>query len=95
MIEANEKMDLLKRLRRLEGQIAGIRRMLEADNHCVQVLMQVAAARGAITKIAQGILRSHVETCVDKALNSPKKQERRAKVDELLEVFERYGGLGA
>lgn len=95
MIAGADKDKLLKRLRRLEGQIAGIRRMLEDDSYCVHVLMQVAAARGAISKIAQSLLRSHVETCVDKALRSPQTRQRRAKVDELVEVFERYGGLGA
>ena len=84
---------LVQRLKRAEGQLAGIRRMVEEDQYCVDVLMQIAAVRGALGKVGQLLLGSHVETCVTAALRSGDEQLKRQQVDDLMEVFGRFGGL--
>lgn len=85
------RKDALLRLRRVAGQIAGLERMLEEERYCVDVLLQIAAARAALTKVGKVVLASHVATCVaDAARRGP--DERRKKLDELLDVFDRYGG---
>ncbi len=89
------KTKLDGRLKRAEGQLAGIRRMLEDDKECVDVLLQIAAVRGALGKIGQILLGSHVETCVSDAMRRGDKDEQRQQVDELMDVFGRFGGMSS
>lgn len=83
------------RLRRVAGQVAGIQRMVESDRYCVDVLIQVAAVRAALDRVGKMILAGHVETCVAEALAEGSARDRKKKVDELLEVFARFGGVDA
>ncbi len=81
------------RLARIAGQVAGIQRMVEEERYCVDVLLQVAAVRAALDRVGKLVLTGHVETCVADAFASGKPRERREKMDELLEVFARFGAL--
>lgn len=81
------------RLRRIGGQIAGIERMIEQDRYCVDVLLQIAAVRGALDQVGRLVLESHVRTCVSEALASGKSGEREEKIAELMEVFSRYAHI--
>jgi DNA-binding FrmR family transcriptional regulator len=83
------------RLRRIAGQVAGIQRMLDEERYCVDVLLQVAAARAALDQVGKLVLGEHVRTCVSQALESGRPKERREKVEELIEVFARFGALQA
>jgi len=87
--EAREKV--LTRLRKVAGQVTGIQRMVEEDRYCVDVLHQIAAVEGALDRIGHLVLASHVETCVVSAVESGKPSERKQKLDELMEVFRRFG----
>jgi DNA-binding FrmR family transcriptional regulator len=87
------KKDVQARLRRIAGQVEGIQRMLDEDRYCVDVLLQVAAVKAATERVGQIILGSHVDTCVNTAFESGNKREARKKVDELMEVFSRFGGI--
>ena len=84
---------LLRRLSRAEGQLAGIRRMIEDDAYCVDILVQIAAVRGALGRVGQMLLSSHIEHCVATAFRSGDPHESDRQVRELMEVFSRYGGL--
>lgn len=84
---------LLRRLSRAEGQLAGIRRMIEEDSYCVDILVQIAAVRGALGRVGQMLLSSHIEHCVATAFRSGDPLESDRQVEELMEVFSRYGGL--
>lgn len=86
---------LIKRLKRAEGQLAAVRRMLEEDEHCVDILLQIAAVRGALGKIGQILLGTHVETCVQDAMRHGDEDARKQQVDDLLQVFARFGGMAA
>ena len=88
------KKKVLARLRRIAGQVEGIARMLEEDRYCVDVLLQVGSAQAALGQAGKLVLRAHVETCVSEALIPGKLADRKQKLDELMEVFARYGGLG-
>jgi DNA-binding FrmR family transcriptional regulator len=81
------------RFKRIAGQVAGIQRMVEEDRYCVDVLLQIAAVRAALDQAGKLLLGAHVETCVRDAIESGAPRERKAKVDELLEVFARFGSL--
>ena len=58
------KGDLLKRLRRIEGQVGGLQRMVEDDRYCIDVLTQIGAAQAALDKVAIGLLDEHARHCV-------------------------------
>lgn len=90
-MQEETKRGVDRRLRRIAGQVGGIQRMVEEDRYCVDVLLQVAAARAALDRVGKLVLASHVETCVADAFASGGTRERRKKVDELMEVFSRFG----
>ena len=76
------RSDHLRRLRKIEGQVRGIARMVEQDRYCVDVLTQVSAANRALQQVALGLLADHLHHCVlDAARSEPDSAE--AKLDEL------------
>jgi DNA-binding FrmR family transcriptional regulator len=83
------------RLKRIAGQVSGIQRMVEEDRYCVDVLLQIAAVRAALEQAGKLLLGAHVETCVRDAIESGAPRERKAKVDELLDVLARFGSVAA
>jgi DNA-binding FrmR family transcriptional regulator len=87
--EAQKKV--LARLKKVAGQVAGIQRMVEEDRYCVDILHQVAAVEGALDRVGHLMLASHVETCVTSAIESGKSGERKKKLDELMDVFSKFG----
>jgi CsoR family transcriptional regulator, copper-sensing transcriptional repressor len=90
-MKAETRYQATLRLKRIAGQVEGIQRMIEQDRYCVDVLLQVAAVRAALDKVGKLMLGSHVETCVADAFATGKARERKQKMDELLEVFSRFG----
>ncbi len=80
----------LQRLRRIEGQVRGILRMVEEERYCVDILTQLRAVRAALKRVEDSVLRRHVEHCVAQAIRSGDAAEQRAKVDELLDVLGRF-----
>lgn len=87
--EGNRKK-LLNRLRRVSGQVDAVSRMIEEDAPCVDVVMQISAATGALSKVAQLLLESHVRTTLADAAESSS-AEREAMLEELIKLFGRYG----
>lgn len=87
--EARKKV--LLRLKKIAGQVAGIQRMVEEDRYCVEVLHQIAAVESALDRVGHLMLASHVETCVTSAIKSGKPRDRQEKLDELMDVFSRFG----
>lgn len=82
--------DAMKRLKRAEGQVGGIIRMVESESYCPEILTQIAAARSALRKAGLSILKRHVESCVSDALRSGK-EEGSALIDEMMMVLDRHG----
>jgi len=87
---APHKDALVKRLRRIEGQVRGIERMVEDDRYCVDVLTQIAAVETALEAVASKVLEDHVSHCVAGALASGDEEAARAKTDELLAAVNRF-----
>jgi len=77
------------RLKRIEGQVGGLLRMVEEDRYCVDVLIQINAVRAALHKVEEQILRDHVSHCVADAFTSGDVVEQRQKVDELIATLGR------
>jgi len=91
-MDSQTKAKALGRLRRIEGQVQGIQRMVEEEKSCVDVLLQLAAVEGAVEQVQKLLLGQHLETCVAEAVRSPSSRDRQRKMDELLEVFSRFSG---
>ena len=83
-----------RRLRKIAGQVAALERMVDEDRYCVDVLLQVAAVRGALDKVGKLLLEGHVETCVTDAIRSGRARDRDEKLGELIEVFSRFAHIG-
>ena len=83
--EAGEERDLLNRLSRIEGQIRGIRGMVEKDAYCPDILTQVAAASAALNSFSKVLLASHIKTCVALDIRDGKAET----IDELLTTLQK------
>ncbi|MEW2404486.1 metal-sensitive transcriptional regulator [Streptomyces sp. NPDC046862] len=77
----NHKDDVVRRLRRIEGQVRGIQRMVEEDTYCIDVLTQISAVNAALQSCAVTLLDEHLNCCVTEAIVQGGEQAR-AKVDE-------------
>jgi CsoR family transcriptional regulator, copper-sensing transcriptional repressor len=75
------KASALRRLKRIEGQVRGLSRMVEEDRYCIDIVTQISAV--------QEILRDHVAHCVEQAVASGTKSDQRRKIAELMEVVGR------
>ena len=79
----------LKRLKRIEGQVRGLTRMIEDDRYCIDVVTQISAVRAALRRVEEEILRDHVAHCVEHAIAAGNKADQRRKVAELMDVVSR------
>jgi CsoR family transcriptional regulator, copper-sensing transcriptional repressor len=82
------KDDHLKRLRRIEGQIRGLQRMVEEDKYCIDILTQISAANRALESVALGLLEEHIGHCVAGAI-AEGGEEATAKVKEASDAIAR------
>src|SRR5258705_13482034 len=94
MINEETKTKVLGRLRRIEGQVQGLQRMIDGEAYCVDILLQVSAVQGALEQVEKLLLGRHIESCVADALRTRSKSERQQKNDELLDVFAPVRGKG-
>ncbi|MGE0418668.1 MAG: metal-sensitive transcriptional regulator [Acetobacteraceae bacterium] len=83
-MDASIKSEVVKRLKRIAGQVDGVMRMVEADRYCVDILTQINAVRAALHKVEEHILRDHVSHCVADAFASGDTADQRQKVEELI-----------
>jgi len=92
VINEETRTKALGRLRRIEGQVQGLQRMIDNEAYCVDILLQISAVQGALDQVQKLLLGRHIESCVTDALRSGSKSERQQKIEELLDVFARFGG---
>jgi DNA-binding FrmR family transcriptional regulator len=83
------KASVLKRLKRVEGQVRGLAGMVEQDRYCIDLVTQISAARAALRRVEEEILRDHVAHCVEHAIISGDKADQRRKIAELMDVVGR------
>lgn len=84
-----DKQKTLDRLARLEGQVRGVAKMVEADRYCMDILAQTAAIRSAVLGVERLLLENHAEHCVSSAIESGDPEEQRAKFDELIGLLQK------
>ena len=78
------------RLRRIEGQIRGLQKMVEDDRYCADIITQVASVQEALRGVARNLMKNHLHHCAAKALQSGKRQQTEAMYDELLELIYKH-----
>ena len=76
-------------LRRIEGQVRGIQRMVDEERYCIDMLVQMKAVRAALLRLEATVLRDHIGTCMSKAFASGEAEEQRTKIDELVDAVSR------
>ena len=86
---AKDVTGTLNRLKRVEGQVRGIARMVEEDRYCIDILNQMQAVKAALAKVESGILKDHAACCVAQAIKSGDVDDQRRKFTELVDLFER------
>ncbi len=82
------KDDYLTRLRRIEGQVRGLQRMIESDTYCIDILTQVSSVTKALQSVGLGLLDEHLHHCVVQAAATDE-SEGSAKIDEAMRAVER------
>jgi DNA-binding FrmR family transcriptional regulator len=80
---------LIARINRIEGQVRGLKKMVETDRDCLQVLKQIAAAGGALRSLGAFILEDHLKGCVSSAIQK-KGDESEAVISEVVEIFQKF-----
>lgn len=81
------KNNLLRRLRRIEGQIKGIQRMIENEKYCADILIQIAAVRAALNKVGLIILEDHTKGCVAEAIHTSSGDQT---INELVDILHKF-----
>ena len=87
MSQVPKHHDLLPRLRRIEGQIRGISRMVEQRRYCIDVIQQLTAARKALDQVSLKVMNGHINTCVSDAI---RRREGAGKINELMQTINRF-----
>jgi CsoR family transcriptional regulator, copper-sensing transcriptional repressor len=83
------KSSVLRRLRRIEGQVRGLARMVDDDRYCIDIVTQLSAVRAALRRAEEEILADHAAHCVENAIVSGNKADQRRKLAELIDVISR------
>ena len=86
---ASTKDDLRSRLRKIEGQVRGLQRMVDEDKYCIDILTQVNSVASALKSVGMGVLDDHVRHCVKESVESGDSEE---KLEELLTAVARFAG---
>ncbi len=87
MLNPAKQKNLISRLNRVEGQVRGVRKMVEEPRYCPDILNQIAAVRRALDSVSLEIIEQHMDTCVSTAI---KKNKGDASIKELVKTIERF-----
>jgi len=80
----------LVRLRRIEGQIRGVHKMIEEKRYCVDILTQLTSIIGAIKSVEENILERHLKGCVHQSFTKGSKEDKARKIDEVIDVLKKF-----
>lgn len=81
--------DNLVALRRIEGQIRGVQKMIESRKYCIDILNQICAIKGALARVEEKVLEKHFQHCVTEAVKGTSEKEKQQKLDEILKLIHR------
>jgi CsoR family transcriptional regulator, copper-sensing transcriptional repressor len=84
-----DKDAYLRRLRRIEGQVRGLQKMIEEERYCADVLMQLSSVQEALRGVGRGLLQNHLKHCVTEVIRTTDQEQVDGAVDELMELMYR------
>lgn len=86
-VDPDLKLSNTKRLRRIEGQIRGLQKMVAEDRYCADIIVQIASVQEALRAVARSLMKNHLVHCATHAMSSGKPEESAPLYDELLELI--------
>jgi DNA-binding FrmR family transcriptional regulator len=89
-VDAELKAASLNRLRRIEGQIRGLQKMVEEDRYCADILVQMASVQEALRGVGRNLMKNHLQHCASKAIASGNAKQAGEMYDELLELIYKH-----
>jgi DNA-binding FrmR family transcriptional regulator len=89
-VDPEAKTANLRRLRRLEGQVRGLQRMIEEDRYCPEIMIQISAAQEALRTVGRELMRNHLRHCVTQAVSQGSPGNAEAMYDELVELIYKH-----
>jgi DNA-binding FrmR family transcriptional regulator len=78
------------KLKRIEGQIRGVQKMIEEKRYCIDILTQLSSVVGAVRSVEENILERHLKGCVRQSFSKGNKEDRQEKIDEVIDVFKKF-----
>lgn len=90
MMDQRKKTQAVSRLRRIEGQVRGIQKMVEEDRYCMDIVAQTRAVVSALRAVEDLIMENHMNTCVAEAFRSQDSSQQREKIDEVMSVLAQF-----
>jgi DNA-binding FrmR family transcriptional regulator len=89
-VDADLKTSNLKRLRRIEGQIRGLQKMVEEDRYCADIMVQISSVQEALRSVGRALMRNHLRHCAAQAISHGSPEEAEAMYDEILELIYKH-----
>lgn len=89
-VDPEIKSSNLKRLRRIEGQIRGLHKMVEEDRYCADIMVQISSVQEALRSVGRSLMRNHLRHCAAKAIGKGSPEEAEAMYDELLGLIYKH-----
>ncbi|HEV7366415.1 MAG TPA: metal-sensitive transcriptional regulator [Gemmatimonadales bacterium] len=86
-VDPEVKHSISTRLRRIEGQVRGLQKMVEEERYCADVLMQLSSVQEALRGVGRGLLHNHLKYCVAEAIRSHDQEQADVMYDELMELM--------
>lgn len=89
-VDPEIKSSNLKRLRRIEGQVRGLQRLISEDRYCADILVQLSSVQAALRSVGKELLRNHLRHCASEAIRHGSPQRAESMYDELLDLMQRH-----
>ena len=89
-VDPDIKDSNLKRLRRIEGQIRGLHKMVEEDRYCADIIMQISSVQEALRGVGRALMRNHLRHCATQAIQKGTPEEAQGMYDEILELVYKH-----
>ena len=78
-------------LKRIEGQLRGIQKMIEEKRYCIDILTQISSVEGALKRVEKNILNRHLRGCVRESFSKGNKEDKEKKIEEIIDVLQKFG----
>jgi DNA-binding FrmR family transcriptional regulator len=90
MIPSTTHEEEIVRLRRIEGQVRGVQRMIEEKRYCIDILTQINSVVGALERVEENVLERHLRGCVETSFVKGTRQDRVQKIGEIIDVLRKF-----